>query len=222
MNPMQHPEVVRLLDESFEAAELVDRPLLARFGAMSAAERSEMFHDYRRMYGEHAKEAYLPTSREVGQLLYTLARMRDAETIVEFGTSFGLSTVFLAAALASRGGGRVITTELAPSKAARARANLERVGLSELVEIRVGDALETLAGLPPTDMLYLDGAKPLYGRVLRLVEPALTPRAVVAADNVDFGDLVADFTDYVRDPAHGYTSTHVVVGTGSIEIAART
>lgn len=80
---------------------------------------------------------------------------------MEFGTSFGVSTLHLAAALRDNGGGRVISTEFEPTKVARARANLCAAGLHDLVEIRVGDALETLArDLPEEiDLVLLDGAK---------------------------------------------------------------
>ncbi|HEX3765663.1 MAG TPA: class I SAM-dependent methyltransferase [Kofleriaceae bacterium] len=178
--------------------------------------------DWRRLYGELAADAYLPIGRAGGELLYTLARARDARTIVEFGTSFGLSTIYLAAALADAGGGRLITTELSEAKAAAARRNLERAGLAQRVEIRVGDALDTLADLPGgVDLLYLDGAKSLYRRVLGLVEPRLAPHAIVAADNIDMVELVGEFTRYVRDPANGYASNRVVAGE-ALEVAVRT
>ena len=81
----------------------------------------------------------LPVSRATGALLYMLARSCRARSIVEFGTSFGISTLHLAAALRDNGGGRLITTEFEPSKIARARANLMEGGVMDLVEIRAGD-----------------------------------------------------------------------------------
>jgi predicted O-methyltransferase YrrM len=221
MHTPSSPHVAALLDELFAEAARVDAPLGARFRAMPPAERAALHADWRHLYGDLATGAYLPIHREAGALLYTLARARDAQTIVEFGTSFGLSTIYLAAALADRGGGRLITTELSAEKASAARANLERAGLAHHVEIRVGDALETLADLPGSvDLLYLDGAKALYRRVLGLVEPRFAPRALVAADNIDMADLVADFTGYIRDPANGYASNRVVIGE-ALEIAVR-
>ncbi|MCQ4380070.1 class I SAM-dependent methyltransferase, partial [Clostridioides difficile] len=74
-----------------------------------------------------------------------LARSGGARSIVEFGTSFGISTLHLAAALRDNGGGRLVTSEFEPSKGVRARANLAAAGLADLVEIREGDALRTLA-----------------------------------------------------------------------------
>jgi len=221
MHTPSTPKVAALLDELFAEAGRADARFGDAFRSMPPAERAALHHDWRRLYGELAADAYLPIGRDGGGLLYTLARARDAETIVEFGTSFGLSTIYLAAALADRGGGRLITTELSSDKAAAARRNLERAGLSHHVEIRIGDALETLADVPDrVDFLYLDGAKPLYRRVLGLIEPRFAPRAVIAADNVDMVDLVADFTGYLRDPANGYASNRVVVG-DALELAVR-
>src|SRR4029434_8297837 len=104
-----------------------------------------------------------------------LARSSHARTIVEFGTSFGISTLHLAAALKDNGGGHLITSEFEPSKIARARANLTAGGLIHLVEISEGASLRTLsAGLPDTiDLLLLDGAKALYPEILSLVESRL-------------------------------------------------
>lgn len=223
MQTISRPDVASLFDELFDAASRADAPIGAQFQTLSAGARAALFADYRRMYAEVAKDAYLPISRAGGTMLYSLARIRDASTIVEFGTSFGISTIFLAAALVDRGGGRLITTELAPAKAARAKDNLERVGLAHVVEFRVGDALDTLRELPAdVDFLFLDGAKSLYRRVLEIVEPRFAPRAVIAADNLEMTDLVASFTRYIRDPANGYASNRVVIGEEPLEVVIRT
>ncbi len=131
----------------------------------------------------------LAVSRETGTLLYMLARSCRARTIVEFGTSFGISTLHLAAALRDNGGGRLITSEFEPSKVARARDNLTAGGLIDLVEIREGDALQTLkVDLPDTiDLLLLDGAKALYpGESSSLVESRLRPGALIVADDAHY------------------------------------
>ena len=151
------------------------------------------------------KDLWLPVSRETGALLYMLARSRGATSIVEFGTSFGISTLHLAAALRDNGGGRLITSEFEPSKVARARQNLAEGGLIDLVEIREGDALETLrTGLPATiDLLLLDGAKSLYRDILDLVEDRLRPGALIVADNIDY---CPDYLAHIRSAASGYIS----------------
>ena len=135
-----------------------------------------------------------------------LARSAKARSIVEFGTSFGISTLHLAAALRDNGGGKLITTEFEASKIARARDNLAAGGVIDLVEIRAGDALQTLkADLPETiDLLLLDGAKGLYPDVLALVEDRMRPGAFVVADDADASP---DYLARVRSARHGYLST---------------
>ena len=160
--------------------------------------------DYRDLYGR-LKDLALPVSRGTGVLLYMLARSSRARTIVEFGTSFGISTIHLAAALRDNGGGRLVTSEFEPAKVERARANLAAAGLLDLVEIRTGDALQTLAGNLPDaiDLVLLDGAKALYPDVLALLEPHLRAGAAIVADNADHSP---DYLARVRAPASGYLS----------------
>jgi predicted O-methyltransferase YrrM len=220
MNTLQTDSFKSLLDELYADSISADEEVMARFRELAPAERSALLADYVRLYGE-AKNAYLAIGRPAAELLYLLARARGARRIVEFGTSFGISTLYLAAALRDGGGGQLITTELERSKAERARANLQRAGLIDLVELRVGDATETLGTIPgPIDFVYLDGAKTLYRPVLELLEPFLAERALISADNTDM-DAVSTFTAYVRDPANGYHSCRVPLGDG-LELSLRT
>jgi len=163
----------------------------------------------------HLKNAYIPITPDQGRFLYQTARLIRARTIVEFGTSFGVSAIYLAAA-ARENGGRFIGTELEPNKLASARANLRDAGLSEIVEIRGGDARQTLADLdPPIDLLFLDGWKDLYLPILELMRPKLSKGAVVLADNIfTFPKALAPFVDYVRDPQNGFESTTLPLGHG--------
>ena len=174
---------------------------------LSDEERARLMRsktDYRELYGR-LKDVPIAVSRETGALLYMLARSSGARTIVEFGTSFGISTLHLAAALRDNGGGRLITSEFEPSKVARARGHLTAGGLIDLVEIREGDALKTLSvDLPETvDLVLLDGAKALYPEILGLVERRLKPGALIVADNADDSP---DYLARVRSPAKGYMS----------------
>jgi predicted O-methyltransferase YrrM len=160
--------------------------------------------DYKTFYAR-LKDVPMPVTRETGALLYMLARSIDARSIVEFGTSFGLSTMHLAAALRDNGGGRLVTSEFEPSKVSRAAANLADAGLADLVDLREGDALQTLArNLPDRiDLLFLDGAKALYVDILDLVEPQLRLGAAIVADNASF---YPPYLDRVRDTGNGYMS----------------
>lgn len=168
-----------------------------------AAARSAQSGNYLEFYSRY-KEYHLAVSPETGTLLYMLARNMGARNAVEFGTSFGISTLHLAAALKDNGGGRVITTEFEASKIAHARANLEAANLADLVEIREGDALQTLArDLPKIDLVLMDGAKPLYLKVLELLEPHLRNGALLVADNADW---CPEYLARVRDRTQGYIS----------------
>ncbi|MER8882175.1 class I SAM-dependent methyltransferase [Mesorhizobium sp. M0816] len=194
-----------LLDRLFEEAAAATSPAVAE---LSAEERMRLVRsktEYLDFYGR-LRDLWLPVSRETGTLLYMLARGSGAQTIVEFGTSFGISTLHLAAALRDNGGGRLITSEFEPSKVARARRNLTAGGLIDMVEIRQGDALQTLSvDLPESvDLLLLDGAKALYPEILSLVESRLRPGAFVIADNAD---LCPEYLERVRSTGSGYMST---------------
>jgi predicted O-methyltransferase YrrM len=163
---------------------------------------------------EAAQDIYMPVSPEGGRLLYALARVARPETVVEFGASFGISTIYLAAGVTDNGTGRVVTTELSGRKVTAAGENLEQAGLAGVVTILEGDALETLASLTgPVGLVLLDGWKDLYLPVLQLLQPRLTPGAVVVADDSSF-DTVAPYLAYVRDPGNGYVSVNFPVEDG--------
>jgi predicted O-methyltransferase YrrM len=205
---LQAPKVRALVTRLFAEAEASNAELRRVVGEMPAEERarrmSDPHGDYRGFYAR-AKHLYLAVAPETARLLYLLARARGARNVVEFGTSFGISTIHLAAGVRDNGGGRVIGSEFEPGKVAKARANLALAGLDDLVDIREGDALETLArDLPESiDMVLLDGHKGLYARVLALLAPRLRAGAVLVADNAD---MCPEYLAHVRAPGGGYMS----------------
>ncbi len=208
MTTLTTAPVKPLLDRLFEQAAAASPATLPAAASLTAEEIGRLMRsktDYLDFYG-HLKDFPLPVSRETGALLYMLARSSRARNIVEFGTSFGISTLHLAAALRDNGGGRLITSEFEPSKVVRARDHLTAGGLIDLVEIREGDALQTLSSdLPDTiDLVLLDGAKALYPEILNLVESRLRPGALIVADNADYSP---DYLARVRSPEKGYIST---------------
>jgi predicted O-methyltransferase YrrM len=208
MTTLTNAPLKTLLDRLFEQAAAAETETISAIADISDQERMRLMQsktDYRDLYGR-LKHVPLAVSRETGALLYMLARSSGARDIVEFGTSFGISTLHLAAGLRDNGGGRLITSEFEPSKVARAREHLTAGGLIDLVEIREGDALRTLSvNLPDTiDLVLLDGAKALYPDILKLVESRLRPGALIVADNADHSP---DYLARVRSPANGYLST---------------
>jgi len=199
--------VAPLLDRLFDEAAEVQISAIPAVAELSKDERERLMHsktEYINLY-HRLKDVPLPVSRRTGELLYMLARSCNARNVVEFGTSFGISTLYLAAALRDNGGGHLITSEFEPSKVERARGHLEEGGLLDLVDIRAGNALETLAtNLPEQiDLLLLDGAKALYPEILGLVRSRLRPGALIIADNADMNP---DYVAMVRSPASGYMS----------------
>ncbi len=209
---LHDPRVRRVLDSMHSEAERVDPAILAKAKGLSQPQRAALL--------DHA---FIPVDAQAGRLLFTLARTCAPGTFVEFGTSFGISTIYLAAAVRDRGAGRVITTELHAGKAARAREYLGEAGLLDLVDLRVGDALETLKDLPrDVALVFLDGWKHLYLPCLKLLEPKLSPGALVVADDIDlFPDALKPYLDYVHDPANSYVSVKVPVG-DAMELSVRT
>jgi predicted O-methyltransferase YrrM len=183
-----------------------DETLESRIENMVAEEKK----NYRAVYRDHA-ERFLAVSPDYGRFLYAIVRARNATRIVEFGTSMGISTIYLAAALRDNGGGRLIGSELEPTKAARAQAHLKEAGLDDLVDIREGDALETLKEVGNgVDLMLIDGAWSLYLPVLKLIEPRLAPGAVILGENA----FDKDYIDYVRNPANDYVSMPLPVNEG--------
>ncbi len=222
MNSLSTGRVAQTLQRMFAEAEQADRELMAQFSEADqsdqmladmvskhvAAERRDV-HDFYHGYVEN----FLNVAPEYGQFLYQCARASKATRIVEFGTSMGVSTVYLAAALGDNGGGQLIGSELEPSKAARARANLDAAGLADLVDIRVGDARQTLTDLPgEIDLVLLDGAFSLYLPVLKTLEPYLRNGAMILAENAFDHDN--PYLEYVRDPGNGYLSQPIPITPG--------
>jgi predicted O-methyltransferase YrrM len=166
-------------------------------------------------------QLFMAVAPEVGRLIYLLVRSRRPLLVVEFGTSFGLSAIHIAAALRDNGRGRLITTEQSASKVARAAQHLAQAGLSEWVEIRQGDAFETLAAIQGIDVLLLDGWKPLYLPLLKQLEPALSRRCLVIADDViRLSDRLAPYLAYVRAASTGYLSCEIPLDDG-LELSIR-
>ena len=162
----------------------------------------------------YLSKAYIPVSPEFGRFMYLTAVARGARSLVEFGSSYGISSIYLAAA-ARESGGFFTGSEKDCAKALTAIANLKEAGLSRWSDIREGDALESLEPLEgPVDFLFLDGWKDLYIPVLKLMEPKLAPGAVIFADNIrSFRKTLKPFVDYISG-GNGYETTVLNIGSG--------
>ncbi|MGP0103159.1 MAG: O-methyltransferase [Solirubrobacteraceae bacterium] len=215
---LRSPVVANVLRRLHAQADDEDSLAAQRVRAREVEIGHRLVQDQRyELYGE----APLSITPEVGQLLYLLALSTRPRQIVEFGSSLGVSTIYLAAAIRDCGSGTLITSEYHAQKVKLASQNLADAGLADLVELRSGDALDTLENIAePIDLVFLDGRNDLYLPILRLLEPRLLPSGLVVADlSANDPDLLP-YLEYVREPACGYFSMTVPLDDG-VELSAR-
>ncbi|OBT66483.1 hypothetical protein VE03_03617 [Pseudogymnoascus sp. 23342-1-I1] len=185
---------------------------------------------------DHMRDKFVALEPDKCQFVYLLARSMGALNIVEAGTSFGVSTMYLALAVGQNiaqakasGGlvttGKVIGTEKEPTKAAKAREYWKEAGeeVEPYIELREGGLLETLKveeGLPEQiDMLLLDIWTPMALPTLKIIQPRLRRGAVVIADNVVMSKILyKEFLTYVRSPENGF-KTMTVPYSGGLEVS---
>jgi caffeoyl-CoA O-methyltransferase len=128
---------------------------------------------------------------ETGALLSLLARASGARRVIEVGTAIGVSTLYIAGALAP--GGTIVSFEVDEERHRAARGYLERAGVLDRADLRLQDARAGLASLEgPFDMAFVDGVKTQYDDYLDLVLPLLGERGILAVDNVLMSGTVAD------------------------------
>jgi predicted O-methyltransferase YrrM len=160
---------------------------------------------------------YMAVDPAQGVFCYLLAQSIDAKRIIELGTSFGVSTIYLAMAVRDNGGGIVITTEMVEEKGQQAKRNLDEAGLSEFVDIRIGDALETLKQeTSSVDFFLNDGFPPAALPALKIIAPLMRPGGIVVTDNV--GLFKADYRaylEYIRDSRNGFQSALLGLNEGT-------
>ncbi len=134
--------------------------------------------------GRDRDQLLLAVGPQTGQLINILAKSLEAPHILELGTSFGYSTLWLAEA-ARATGGRVTTMQLHPGKSAHAREKVAEAGLAEHVDFQVGDALKLIEALPGRiDFVLVDLWKDLYLPCLERFAPKLNRGAILVADNI--------------------------------------
>ena len=210
MTTLHRPQVQKVLERLHALADANDDEIGQRVRS-SPATKSATAQERATLL----KDALLPVSKDVGRFLYGLVRSTAAKRVVEFGTSFGISTIYFATALNDNGGGLVIGSELEPTKVAKANQHLAEAGLSDLVDIRAGDARETLKDAGSIDLLFLDGWKELYLDILKMTMANLRSGSVVLADDVTlFPEQMAEYLAFVRDPVNGFMSAYLPMDDG--------
>ena len=152
----------------------------------------------------------LAVGPETGQLINIIARGFQAPNILEIGTSYGVSTLYLAAAVrdnvrASGGDGVVIGTEYEPAKAKAARAHFAEAGLARFIDLREGDLRQTLKKIDgPLDFVLMDIWIAMARRALELVAPHLRPGAIVCDNTDQYRSAYADYFAFLAEPANGF------------------
>ena len=183
------------MDEAVEA-------VLAEYGKRAAAETALQREMGMEKWLERRDEFLISVGPETGKLLNILVKASKARTILELGTSYGNSTVWLAEA-AQATGGKVITMEVSARKLDYARSMLDKAGLGAHVEFRLGDARETIASMKgPFDFVLIDLWKDLYIPCFELVYPKLSAGAFVVADNMllpeNYREVALAYRKHVR------------------------
>jgi predicted O-methyltransferase YrrM len=213
--------------------------MLARLHGASDAEVASVMVHYEAHVGEDGlpraddadqlkefmSDKFVALDRDKAEFCYQLCRGIGARRIVEVGTSYGVSTLYLAAAVrdnvrVSGGAGIVIGTEYEPAKAKAARANFAEAGLSKFVDLREGDLRDTLKHIDgPVDFVLADIWLNMARPALELITPHLRTGAIVICDNTrQYRTTYASYFEFVNDPAHGF-STMTLPFAGGLEMS---
>jgi predicted O-methyltransferase YrrM len=207
MSIVQDPELERLL-ERLHARSDEQIAAIRRFDLQRASGTHRPTDDEVKAF---RSDKFVALDREKGEFCYQLCRAVNARRIVEVGTSYGVSTLYLAAAVRDTirdagGDGIVIGTECEPAKAGAARAHFEEASLSRFIDLREGDLRDTLSVIEgPVDFVLMDVWISMARPALEMVAPRLRLGAIVLCDNTQRDR--ASYTDYfafLHDPANGF------------------
>ncbi|HEX7035357.1 MAG TPA: class I SAM-dependent methyltransferase [Pseudomonadales bacterium] len=221
MSILNDPQLEALLDALHAQSEGQTGALEEYFGRRAR----EGTLDWKHMDEEtHAffRDKMVALEKDKAEYCYLLCRALQAKRVVEAGTSFGVSTLYLAAAVRDNGGGTVIATEYEPTKAKAARANFAAAGLSDYIDLREGDLADTLARIDgPVDFMLLDIWTEAIMPAVRHVAPHLRPGAIIIADNTTQArGGYAEYFAYVADPANRLR-TMTLPFAGGLEMTVR-
>lgn len=161
---------------------------------------------FRPMQPMDFKDLYLSITKTQGAFLKSLIVENQFKNIVEFGTSFGISTLYLAQGVLETNG-HIITTELIETKAKRAIENFKKAGVEKHIEMRIGDAMETLKGHDkPIDLLFLDGWKDLYLPLFQMLEPNFRSHTLIYVDNANMKESQVFLNTISKNKTYQITS----------------
>jgi predicted O-methyltransferase YrrM len=224
------PRIEALLDRLYAQSTGQTEEMTAYFTAR-ASEGSLNWNGFDDRTNQFLSDKLVALDRDKAEFCYQVCRALGARRVVEAGTSFGVSTIFLAAAVRDNLRGNasdkgppavVIGTEYEPQKASAARANFAEAGVSDFIDLREGDLRKTLIDIGgPVDFMLLDIWTPMVRPALALVAPHLREGAVVIADNTSqFREAYKDYFEFVNDPANGLR-TMTLPFEGGLEFTVR-
>jgi predicted O-methyltransferase YrrM len=229
------PPIDALLDRLYAQSGSQNEALAAYFSAR-AQEADFDWNAFDARTNQFLSDKLVALDREKAEFCYQICRALRAKRVVEAGTSFGVSTLFLAAAVRDNvraassdargkgdgGGAVVIGTEYEPEKAKAARANFAEAGLSDFIDLREGDLRKTLVDVgAPVDFMLIDIWTPMARPALELVAPCLREGSVVIADNTaQFPDSYRDYFEFINDPPNRFR-TMTLPFEGGLEFTVR-
>jgi predicted O-methyltransferase YrrM len=228
MTILNDPNLERLLDRLHELSD-AQTPAIREYRAERDKALDRAPEEQAALTKAFLADKIYALDRDKAEFCYQICRTIDARRVVEIGTSYGVSTLYLAAAVrdnirAGGGSGVVIGTEYEPEKARAARANFDEAELSSFIDLREGDLRETLRGIEgPVDFMLVDIWIPMARPALELVAPHLRQRAVVTCDNTGREDERAAYKDYfafINDPAQRFR-TMTLPFSGGLEMSVR-
>jgi predicted O-methyltransferase YrrM len=222
-----------LLDRLY-ARHVAQNDALETYFTARATEGSLDWRQFDERTHEFLRDKLIALDRAKAEFCYHVCRALRARRIVEAGTSFGVSTLFLAAAVRDnlrqetqglhgpRQSGVVIGTEYEPEKVEAARGHFAEAGLADLIELREGDLRETLVNVEgPVDFMLIDIWTPMARPSLSLIAPHLREGAVVVCDNtLQFREAYGEYFDFVHDPRNGLR-TMTLPFEGGLEFTVR-
>jgi predicted O-methyltransferase YrrM len=222
-----------LLDRLYAQHAAQDAAMQTYFAAR-VAEGSVDWRRFDEKTNEFLRDKLVALDRPKAELCYHVCRALRARRIVEAGTSFGVSTLFLASAVrdtlrqerrdatGDERPGVVIGTEYEPAKARTARSHFSEAGLAELIDLREGDLRDTLVDIRgPIDFMLVDIWAPMAHAALALVLPHLREGAVVICDNTtQFREAYSEYFEIVHDPRNGLR-TMTLPFEGGLEFTVR-
>ena len=222
MSVIQDPELERLLGALHAKSD--EQVTMGNFLARRTEESQPPTEAETKQF---RSDKFVALDRDKAEFCYQLCRATDSRRIVEIGTSYGVSTLYLAAAVrdnirAAGGDGIVIATEYEPEKASLARKHFAQAGLSHLIELREGDLRQTLKRIDgPIDFVLVDIWIAMARPALELVAPYLRPGAIVVCDNTEIHrSQYADYFAFLGDPANGFR-TMTLPFDGGLEFSVR-